>query len=140
MSDYTSYKADYDRDGFVLVRSFLPADELKALTAQVNRYIREVVPTLPDQAAFYQDKARPETLKQLQHMGNYDAFFAEYRDQPRWQGPSRDPHRRSRAGEPARVVQQAAADRTPHAAASGQFLLQPHAAQRRLHLAGPRSG
>ena len=44
-----------------------------------------MVPTLPDQAAFYQDKARPETLKQLQHMGNYDAFFAEYRDQPRWQ-------------------------------------------------------
>ena len=95
MSDYTAYKADYDRDGFVLVRNFLPADELKDLTAQVDRYVREVVPTLPDlgevvptlpdQAAFYQDKDRPETLKQLQHMGNYDAFFAEYRDQPRWQ-------------------------------------------------------
>ncbi|MXY80582.1 MAG: phytanoyl-CoA dioxygenase family protein, partial [Gemmatimonadetes bacterium] len=84
MSDYTVYKADYDRDGFVLVRNFLPPDELKDLTAQVDRYVREVVPTLPDQAAFYQDKDRPETLKQLQHMGKYDAFFSEYRDQPRW--------------------------------------------------------
>ena len=34
MSDYTSYKVDYDRDGFVLVRNFLPPDELKDLTAQ----------------------------------------------------------------------------------------------------------
>ncbi|MDE0646307.1 MAG: phytanoyl-CoA dioxygenase family protein, partial [Gammaproteobacteria bacterium] len=84
MSDYTSYKADYDRDGFVLVRNFLPADELKDLTAHVDRYVREVVPTLPDQAAFYQDKDRPETLKQLQRMGDYDVFFSEYRNQPRW--------------------------------------------------------
>ena len=84
MPDYTSYKAAYDRDGFVLVRNFLPSDELEDLTAQVNRYIRNVVPTLPDQAAFYQDKDRPETLKQLQKMGDYDAFFSDYRDQPRW--------------------------------------------------------
>ena len=27
MSDYTSYKAAYDRDGFVLVRNFLPPDQ-----------------------------------------------------------------------------------------------------------------
>ncbi len=84
MPGYTSYKAAYDRDGFVLVRNFLPPDELANLTAQVVRYIREVVPTLPDQSAFYQDKDRPETLKQLQKMGDYDAFFSDYRDQPRW--------------------------------------------------------
>ena len=140
MPDYTSYKAAYDRDGFVLVRNFLPPDELANLTAQIARYIREVVPTLPDQSAFYQDKDRPETLKQLQKMGDYDAFFSGVPRPTALEGPSSNPHRRSCAGKPARVVQQAAADRTSHAAASGQFLLQPHAAQRRLHLAGPRSG
>ncbi|NKB66780.1 MAG: phytanoyl-CoA dioxygenase family protein [Candidatus Latescibacteria bacterium] len=84
MTDYTTYKAAYDRDGFALVRGFLPPDELGTLTDHVARYIRDIVPTLPDQAAFYQDKGRPETLKQLQRMGEYDPFFNDYRHQPRW--------------------------------------------------------
>ena len=39
--------------------------------------------TLRDGDAFYQDRSRPETLKQMQHMGN-DAFFENYRWNPRW--------------------------------------------------------
>ena len=117
-----------------------PPTNSKTLTAQVNRYVREVVPTLPDQAAFYQDKDRPETLKQLQHMGNYDAFFAEYRNQPRWKVLAE-----TLIGEAAQVSQPEWFNKPPqtehpHAAASGQLLLQPQAAQRRLHLAGPRPG
>ena len=62
MSDYTSYKVDYDRDGFrPSCATSCPPTNSQDLTAQVARYIREVVPTLPDQAAFYQDKDRPET-------------------------------------------------------------------------------
>ena len=43
----------------------------------------QVVPTLSEQDAFYQDRSRPETLKQLQRMGR-DSFFDAYRDHPRW--------------------------------------------------------
>lgn len=78
-----SLKSQYDRDGFVVVRDFLPAAELTALQAELDRYIGQVVPTLPDSDAFYQDRARPETLKQLQHMGG-DAFFNQYRHNERW--------------------------------------------------------
>jgi 2-oxoglutarate-dependent dioxygenase len=77
------YKTAYDRDGFVVVPEFLPRDELAALTANLDRYIREVVPTLADAHAFYEDRARPETLKQLQHMG-IDPFFANFAEHPRW--------------------------------------------------------
>lgn len=81
--DFAALKKDYDRDGFVVVRQFLVEDDLAVLTRQLDRYISEVVPTLPDGDAFYHDKSRPETLKQMQHMGQ-DAFFRDYRQHKSW--------------------------------------------------------
>ncbi|MDA1012867.1 MAG: phytanoyl-CoA dioxygenase family protein [Planctomycetota bacterium] len=78
-----SRKEAYDRDGFVIVREFLVGKELTTLQSQLDRYIRDVVPTLSSSSAFFHDRSRPETLKQLQHMG-CDAFFNEYRAHPRW--------------------------------------------------------
>lgn len=75
----------FDRDGFVVVPNFLNADELSELTGELDRYIRDVVPGLSDAQAFYQDRARPETLKQMQHM-HADAFFNGYTHHPKWQG------------------------------------------------------
>jgi phytanoyl-CoA hydroxylase len=76
-------KMSCDRDGFVVVRNFLPADELEVLRQNLDRYIGVVVPTLPDTDAFYEDRNRPETLKQLQRMA-CDPFFAAYSHNPRW--------------------------------------------------------
>lgn len=83
MSDASQLKAAYDRDGFVVVRQFMPSDELAELTGELARYIGEVVPTLPDSDAFYVDRGRPETLKQLQHM-DCDPYFADYPARERW--------------------------------------------------------
>ncbi len=79
----SSLKSDYDRDGFVIVREFLRGHDLDELRGELDRYIRDVVPALPDTAAFFQDKSRPETLKQLQHMG-CDPYFRDYARHPRW--------------------------------------------------------
>ena len=80
---YQDLKLAYNRDGFVVVRQFLEAGELAELSENLDRYIREVVPSLPPTAAFYQDRARPETLKQMQHMG-VDPYFANYPRQAKW--------------------------------------------------------
>ena len=80
---FTQYKPAFDRDGFVVVREFLPRDEFDDLKRNLDRYIREVVPTLADAHAFYVDKAKPETLKQMQHMG-VDPYFRDYARHPRW--------------------------------------------------------
>ncbi|MFN8708440.1 MAG: phytanoyl-CoA dioxygenase family protein, partial [Planctomyces sp.] len=61
-------KAQYDRDGYVVVRQLLSAEDFRDLQQELERYVREVVPTLPETAAFYVDRSRPETLKQMQHM------------------------------------------------------------------------
>ncbi len=76
-------KSAFARDGYVLIRQFLSLDELAELKAQLERYIRDVVPSLPKESAFYDDRSKPETLKQMQHMEG-DAFFANYRSNPRW--------------------------------------------------------
>lgn len=81
--DVQTEKQSYDRDGFVIVRQFLSSDELAELRRELDRYIREVVPTLPESAAFFQDRTRPETLKQMQHMQG-DVFFREYTKHPKW--------------------------------------------------------
>ena len=83
MEQYNQFKSEYDREGFVIVPKFLPNADLAELTENINRFIREVVPTMPDGEAFYQDKTRPETLKQVHHM-DVNPFFAEYRQHPRW--------------------------------------------------------
>ena len=76
-------KQALDWDGFVIIRHFLPADELTALRENIERYIREVVPALPETDAFYEDRSRPETLKQLQRM-DCDPFFKGYSQSARW--------------------------------------------------------
>lgn len=81
--NFAAIQTTYAADGFVVVRGFLPPDELTRLQENLDRYIREVVPTLPDAEAFYEDKSRPDTLKQLHRM-EQDAFFADYRQHPLW--------------------------------------------------------
>jgi phytanoyl-CoA hydroxylase len=72
-----------DRDGFVVIPGFLAGSELSHLNENLDRYVRDVVPALPDADAFFEDKSQPETLKQLQRMG-CDAYFEAYRNHPRW--------------------------------------------------------
>lgn len=76
-------RSTYDRDGFVVVRQLLSSNEFAELRRELDRYIREVVPNLADADAFFDDKARPETLKQMQHM-QQDPYFAAYTQHPKW--------------------------------------------------------
>jgi phytanoyl-CoA hydroxylase len=76
-------KRSFDQQGFVVVRKLLDDGDFAELSANLDRYIREVVPTLSDTEAFYQDRGRPETLKQLQRMGR-DPFFRDYIRHPQW--------------------------------------------------------
>ena len=80
---YQPEKQAFDRDGFVVLRQFLTDGELAELTGQLERYIRDVVPGLADAHAFYHDRARPETLKQMQFM-QVDPFFRDYTHHPKW--------------------------------------------------------
>lgn len=76
-------KPSYDQQGFVIIRQFMDAADFRELRDNLDRYIREIVPRLTDADAFYHDRGRPESLKQLQHMEG-DPFFRDYAKHPKW--------------------------------------------------------
>lgn len=68
-------KAEFDRDGFVVLRGFFSVDQAAEIRRQIDRYIRDVVPHLPPGDAMYEDKGRPDTLKQMPHIATNDDHF-----------------------------------------------------------------
>ena len=81
--NYADHRPALERDGFVVVRQFLSANEFQELTHHLDRYIREMVPQVPDSDAFFHDKRRPETLKQMQNFDR-DTFLSGYANHARW--------------------------------------------------------
>lgn len=73
--DYDALRERYEADGFVVVRGLLAEGSLRELQSQLDRYVREVVPTLPKEAAFFDDYTRPETLRKMQSLNLHDPWF-----------------------------------------------------------------
>jgi hypothetical protein len=66
----SAIRDSFEADGYVAMPGFLDAAALATLNANLERYIRDIVPSLPPEHVFYEDKARPETLKQLRSKGS----------------------------------------------------------------------
>ncbi|WP_425396219.1 phytanoyl-CoA dioxygenase family protein [Aeoliella sp.] len=73
--DREGLKAAFDRDGYVFIRGAFSGDDLAALQENVARLIKTVVPTMPREQVYYEDKADLSTLKQLQQLWQHDDFF-----------------------------------------------------------------
>ena len=71
-------RESFETDGYVALPAFLSADEVGECLAQLDRYISEVVPGLPAEHVFYEDKEDPSTLKQLQRMQDHDDWFGAF--------------------------------------------------------------
>ena len=70
-------KEAFDRDGYVVLLGFLSQKEIEELNNELETFIREKVPTLPTEHAFYEDKSDASTLKQLFKLHTYDPYFKE---------------------------------------------------------------
>lgn len=73
----TKLTTTFDQDGFVALPAFLDALELRELNDRLSYFIAEVVPTMPREHVFFEEKGRSETLKQLQSLHEYDEYFAK---------------------------------------------------------------
>jgi phytanoyl-CoA hydroxylase len=76
--DFDALRTRYDADGFVVVRGLFSAAEFQDLQAQLARYVRDVVPTLPKDAAFFDDYSKPETLRKMQSLNRHDPWFDNF--------------------------------------------------------------
>ena len=70
-------KASFQRDGFVIVRNFLDEAALNTVRTNLQRYVDETVPNLPDMDAFCEDPEERRQIRMLSRMEKHDAFFAQ---------------------------------------------------------------
>jgi phytanoyl-CoA hydroxylase len=66
---------NFEADGYVAFPQFVTGAELAELSTNLDRFIKDVVPTMPPEQVFYEDKHIPATLKQIQQMGEHDTWF-----------------------------------------------------------------
>ena len=86
MADYNrqAAKENFDRDGYTVIRAFFSTEEIDEVHGEVARYVSDIVPELPANSVFYESCDDLSTLKQLEHMNSYDAFFKRYFEDQRF--------------------------------------------------------
>ena len=67
----------FEQDGFVSLPGFLAAGELAELRAQLARFLDEVLPRVPREEVYFEERDDPRSLKQVQQLGRHDPFFQE---------------------------------------------------------------
>jgi phytanoyl-CoA hydroxylase len=65
----------FHRDGYVFIERFLSDSELDEVQSNVDRFIRDLLPGLPREHAFYENKDATSSLKQIQRLGEHDDYF-----------------------------------------------------------------
>jgi phytanoyl-CoA hydroxylase len=68
----------FKEDGFVAVPKFCNSGELSAIESALAHFIDFRIPLLPAEEVFYEDKANPDSLKQIQRMHEHDDFFGAF--------------------------------------------------------------
>lgn len=68
--------ARFQEDGFVVVKGFLDAEELKQTEQEIDRYITEVLPNVPRIHVVY-ESGWSGPLKQFSSMELYDEYFRQ---------------------------------------------------------------
>lgn len=70
-----SLKSSFNEDGYVFIPGFLSPEEVQILNANIERFIAEGIPSMSAAHYFYEDKDDASTLKQMQDLEKYDAYF-----------------------------------------------------------------
>ena len=71
----TQIKQEFDADGYVAMYSFFEDKKIQEIKNEIDRYINDIVPNLPNHHVFYEDKSDKATIKNLQQMFTYDDYF-----------------------------------------------------------------
>ena len=64
-------------DGYVVLPGCIAGRQLEHLLTKIKHFIRDVIPAMPSEKVFFEERGRPATLKQLQSLHVYDDYFAE---------------------------------------------------------------
>jgi len=74
------YKKDYDDNGFIRVRGLLGGEEMQTVYAALERYEREIIPTLEPKD--YVMEKDGKSVRNLWRMNQHDPFFQSLAEKP----------------------------------------------------------
>lgn len=75
MENKETLKKEFQENGYVFIPGFLSEREVEEMRQNFHRVIDEVVPRMPGNNVFYEDKDDRATLKQLIDLHIHDPFF-----------------------------------------------------------------
>lgn len=67
----------FERNGYLKVAPLISKDEVAEINATINDFLDTRVAQMPPEAVYYEDRSDRGTIKQLQRLFDYDAFFHE---------------------------------------------------------------
>tara|TARA_R110002167_G_scaffold91458_1_gene245985 strand:+ start:23190 stop:23933 length:744 start_codon:yes stop_codon:yes gene_type:complete len=73
----TELKQNFERDGYVSIKGFLGELQMAELLSQTQGFIKNVVPSLPTEEVYYEDKTVQSTLKQVQKLYDFDDYYLQ---------------------------------------------------------------
>lgn len=65
----------FERDGYLALPGFLSSAEIAEVDAALTALIADVVPQLPREQIFYEERSDPTSLKQIQQLFAHSPFF-----------------------------------------------------------------
>lgn len=68
-------QASFRKDGFIFLPGFLNRTEVSEAMLHLNTLIKDKVPAMAPEQAFYEDRSDPSSLKQIQRLFDHDHFF-----------------------------------------------------------------
>ena len=73
-------KSDYDRDGVVRIRGFLSLEEVASVRAELDRYVRDDLPSKPLDARTLE--ADESTIRNLSRLEEHSPWFRRFGERP----------------------------------------------------------
>lgn len=65
----------FKEEGYVAIKGFMSGDEIREIGEQARNFVEVIVPGMPPEHVFYEEKGNASTLKQLQHLDQYEPYF-----------------------------------------------------------------
>ncbi len=73
--DLAQLSHSFSDDGYVALMPLFDRDKMVEINAELDRYIRDVMPGMPTEEVYLEDRANRSTLKQMQKLSVYDEYF-----------------------------------------------------------------
>lgn len=73
--EFDALAADLGRDGYVALHPLFGPDKIAEINAELDRYIADVMPEMPNEEVYFEDRENRTTLKQMQKLSVYDGYF-----------------------------------------------------------------